>query len=517
MAADLTSLTMKNYFVDHVTNLIDAGKKVTHEQLSESLEKTHADERRRERIKPPRDVNWKLVEWCYPPIIQSGGKYDLKPSAQSNSSSLHGGTIVCSFGVRYKSYCTNIARTILINPEKEKEENYQFLVNLQKYVMGLVKTNAICSQIFESALNYIESKKPSLKDHFVKNLGFGTGIEFRESNYVISPKNSRSLINGMVVNLTIGFQNLEIASAKDSRNKIYSLFLGDTVQVTDSGALLLTEYDTDLKSITYTFGDDEDDDTKANEVIPKRGAILETQLRKTDERQGGDENRRKAHQAELFERLQKDGLKKYSGGKDAVAEKAAAVFKKFESYRKDTPLPKNVAQLKIIVDKRAETVLLPIYGQAVPFHISLIKNVSKSEEGDSVLLRFNFITPGQATGKKEAHAYEDEKATFVRSLSFRSNEIHRFTDIAKEITDLKKEITKRDSERAEKAGLVEQDALVEIKGRRPARLPDVFVRPGLEGKRFSGDLEIHINGLRYQSSIRSDQKVDILFSNIKRK
>lgn len=47
--------------------------------------------------------------------------------------------------------------------------------------------------------------------------------------------------------------------------------------------------------------------------------------------------------------------------------------------------------------------ILPVYGQAVPFHISTIKNVSKSDEGEFVLLRFNFITPGQATGKKEVH------------------------------------------------------------------------------------------------------------------
>lgn len=47
--------------------------------------------------------------------------------------------------------------------------------------------------------------------------------------------------------------------------------------------------------------------------------------------------------------------------------------------------------------------VLPIYGQAVPFHLSILKNVSKSDEGDHVLLRFNFITPGQATGKKEGH------------------------------------------------------------------------------------------------------------------
>jgi nucleosome binding factor SPN SPT16 subunit len=46
---------------------------------------------------------------------------------------------------------------------------------------------------------------------------------------------------------------------------------------------------------------------------------------------------------------------------------------------------------------------LPIFGQAVPFHLSTLKNVSKSDEGENVLVRFNFIIPGQATGKKEEH------------------------------------------------------------------------------------------------------------------
>ena len=37
----------------------------------------------------------------------------------------------------------------------------------------------------------------------------------------------------------------------------------------------------------------------------------------------------------------------------------------------------------------------------------------------------------------------------------------------------------------------------------------------MEGKRFPGDLEIHMNGLRYQSQVKSDQRIDISFSNVK--
>ncbi|KAJ3276374.1 FACT complex subunit spt16 [Terramyces sp. JEL0728] len=512
-AAQITSLTMKNYFIDYMINLIDQGKKVKHELLADSLERTHTDERKRAKLKVPDDINWKLVEWCYPPIIQSGGKYDLKPSAQSNDQNLHAGTILCSFGARYKSYCSNIGRTFLINPEKQKEENYEFLLELQKHLFNIIRDGALCSDVYNTAVEYIEKKKPELKDFFVKNCGFGTGIEFRESNYLLGPKNSKPLKSGMVLNLVIGFQNLENKSS-DPKNKVYSLLLGDTVQVTDDEPTILTEVDKDLSVISYTFGEEDDEETKIVEVTSKRGAILDSQLRKNESREDSL-NKRAAHQKALAEKRHQEGLARYSGGKDGASEKQEVTFKKFESYRKETLIPKTNSDLRIVVDRKAETIVLPIYGQAVPFHVSTLKNVSKSDEGDHVLLRFNFITPGQATGKKEVHAFEDANSTFIRSLSYRSNDLARFSEISREITELKKDIHKRELERIEKAGLVEQGDLMEIKGRRPIRLPDVYVRPGLEGKRFAGDLEIHLNGLRYQSSVKSDQKIDILFSNIK--
>jgi len=59
---------------------------------------------------------------CYPAIIQSGGNYSLKFSAVSDkNTTLHFGVIICSLGARYKSYCSNIVRTLLVNPTKTIE------------------------------------------------------------------------------------------------------------------------------------------------------------------------------------------------------------------------------------------------------------------------------------------------------------------------------------------------------------------------------------------------------------
>lgn len=60
-------------------------------------------------------------------------------------------------------------------------------------------------------------------------------------------------------------------------------------------------------------------------------------------------------------------------------------------------------------------------------------------------------------------------------------------------------MNKREQQKKEMADVIEQDTLVELKGRRPHKLPEVFIRPGTDGKRLPGEVEIHQNGIRYQS------------------
>lgn len=63
-------------------------------------------------------------------------------------------------------------------------------------------------------------------------------------------------------------------------------------------------------------------------------------------------------------------------------------------------------------DMKFETVILPIFGAPVPFHISCIKNISQSIEGDYTYLRINFFHPGATiTG-----AFANPEATFVKEV-----------------------------------------------------------------------------------------------------
>ena len=55
-------------------------------------------------------------------------------------------------------------------------------------------------------------------------------------------------------------------------------------------------------------------------------------------------------------------------------------------------------------------------------------------------------------------------------MSFKSAETYRMNELCKDINELKKEYQKREAERKQMADLIEQDDLIEIKGRSSCQL-----------------------------------------------
>lgn len=109
----------------------------------------------------------------------------------------------------------------------------------------------------------------------------------------------------------------------------------------------------------------------------------------------------KENQRRLHAERQEAGLAKYENGDGANANGNEKAVKKYESYRREEQLPRQIEDRRIHVDEQRQSVILPVYGFAVPYHISTIKNVTKTEGPDAMTLRINFQTPGQIAGKKE--------------------------------------------------------------------------------------------------------------------
>lgn len=150
------------------------------------------------------------------------------------------------------------------------------------------------------------------------------------------------------------------------------------------------------------------------------GKVLRNQTRRAaqDEVHTTAASRLAEHQRELHEKLQTDGTQRFSEDGGGTGGKEGKGWKKFQSYKGEGALPSEVDRLRvsfltlpsclseliapqIFVDRKAQTVILPVHGSAVPFHINTIKNASKNDEGQFTILRINFQTPGQLAGKKE--------------------------------------------------------------------------------------------------------------------
>ncbi|KAG8217204.1 FACT complex subunit SPT16 [Butyriboletus roseoflavus] len=510
-AANLTSTLLIHHIVLKLETILDKEAKITHEQFAGQIE-SRIGTGDGEGAKGPdmkvwskgrglSEVDWTATEFCYTPIIQSRSTstgYDLRSTAESSTDLIaHKGVFLIAVGLRYKGYCANLGRSIIVDPSKEQEEIYNLLVSLQSEVVREMKDGKTLRDVYHFTVEYIREKKPDLEKNFVKNLGSGIGIEFRDSAYLLSPKNGRQLRSSMVFNLVLGFSDL-----MDESGKKYALHLVDTVRVGPDKATFLTDGVKSSKETLFFLNIDEEDEkpSKTTKAPPTKpivngspvknktvgGKVLRNKTRSAAQEEvlQTTATKIKEHQSDLLASLQTVGLSKYSEEGGGLGEKEGKGWKRFLSYKGEGALPKEAETLRIFVDRKAQTIILPMHGFAVPFHINTIKNVSKSDEGDYTYLRINFQTPGQLAGKKDETPFEDPDATFVRSVTYRSLDGHRFDQISKQITDLKKE------------------------------LPEVFVRPALDGKRLPGEVEIHQNGLRYQSPMGS-QKIDVLFGNIK--
>lgn len=196
------------------------------------------------------------------------------------------------------------------------------------------------------------------------------------------------------------------------------------------------------------------------------------------------------------------------------------------SYKNANQMPKEpvVNDLKIFVDKRYETVILPIFGIPVPFHISTIKNISQSIEGDYTYLRLNFFHPGATMAKSESSMFNNNfDSSFLKELTYRSTNVKEPGEISapssnlntafRLIKEVQKKFKTREAEEREKEGIVKQDTLVLSQNKANPKLKDLYIRPNIMTKRIHGTLEAHNNGFRF-TSIRGD-KVDILYNNIK--
>ncbi|KAG0726841.1 FACT complex subunit spt16 [Chionoecetes opilio] len=533
-ACSATVDVFSKYLKEQIMDIIDRDKKVKHAKLAEGVEQAMTDK------KYVGNFDTQQIEPCYPPIIQSGGNYALKFSVSSDKNPMHFDAIVCCMGVRYKNYCSNICRTFMVNPPDKMQKEYDLLLDLYEIHLNIAREPGpkirrrrdgvkLCD-VYEEVVTQLKQKKADLVDRLTKAVGFGTGIEFRESALVVGPKNTAVAKKGQVFNVNLGFSDLTNPDASKQSSKKYALFIGDTVVVNEEQAatVLTGSSKKKLKNVGVFLKDDDDEGDEEEEEHKgdtrdllgrgKRTAIIDSKLRSEQ----STEEKRRVHQKELAvstNEAAKERLALLKGKKEDQKIRKSTI-----SYKSANVLPREpeISDLKIYVDRKYETVILPIYGLPVPFHISMIKNISQSVEGDYTYLRINFFHPGSNIGKSEG-AFPNPDAVFLKEITYRSTNTKEPGELSapssnlntafRLIKEVQKRFKTREAEEKEKEDLVKQDTLVISNNKSNPKLKDLYIRPNIVQKRINGTLEAHTNGFRY-TSVRGD-KVDILYNNIK--
>ncbi|KAK5001744.1 FACT complex subunit spt16, partial [Cryomyces antarcticus] len=286
-ASRASSGLMANYFVDQMSGILDEEKKITHKALAQKVEDKISDEKFFQKLKVSNGFDPQQLDWAYQPIVQSGGKYDLRLSAVPDDENLHAGVITSAFGLRYQTYCSSIARTYMVDPNKAQEGNYKLLLSIHEIVLKEIRDGVLAKDVYAKALSFLKSKKPELEKNFLKSVGAGIGIEARDATLVLNAKSTRTLKDGMTLSITTGFNDLTNPKPQDKKSNTYSLVLTDTVRVRVSAGetvVFTKDAPTDLESTSFFFKDEEEEQEKVKPKAKKDsrvGAVAQTNITKT--------------------------------------------------------------------------------------------------------------------------------------------------------------------------------------------------------------------------------------------
>ncbi|XVF31512.1 hypothetical protein REPUB_Repub16aG0152300 [Reevesia pubescens] len=411
-AAFLTSSVMRQFVVPKLEKVIDEEMKVSHSALMDEAEKTI--------LEPARIKN------LY---------YD--------STSV----IICALGSRYNSYCSNIARTFLIDANTTQSKAYEVLLKAQEAAIGALKSGNRVNSIYQAAVSVVEKDAPELAANLTKTAGTGIGLEFRESGLSLNAKNDRILKPGMVFNVSLGFQNLQTETNSPKTQK-YSVLLADTVIVGEKVPDILTSKSSKaVKDVAYSFNEDDEEEEKFKVKAEDNGndaSFSKTTLR-SDNHEMSKEELRRQHQAELARQKNEETARRLAGG-GAMAADSRGIVKTVGdliAYKNvnDLPPPRD---LMIQVDQKNEALLLPIYGSMVPFHVATVKSVSSQHDSNrSSYIRIMFNVPGTPFSPHDANSLKFQGSIYLKEVSFRSKDSRHIIEVVQQIKTLRRQVNSR--------------------------------------------------------------------------
>eukprot|EP00667_Euglena_gracilis_P001723 EG_transcript_1723 len=526
-SAAFTSSVYKKYTVAEIERVIDSSSEIAQSKLAQDTEAVIMEPKKK--FSTVGDEFAQSVDSSFVPVIQSGGNYDLNGlytcRAEVSGDLLSYDTIVVGLGSKFRQYCSGIARTLMVDAPPDQCQCYGVLESTHKHLLQAIKPGVTFAEVYNAVLKHVEEKAvdgplAQLKAKLLPKLGYGVGLSVRDPYLEISATNDRVVKANMTLVVVTGFKDVQITS-DDPKRQTVSLVLADTILICDKpredGAYteLLTKSPFTYQHVSYTVTEEDGEgegQSSGSEDAEAKAAKWKQTLRHKKGAAKSNAETRDAQQRKLLEQRRKESQGRRRTQEDEKKDFSTAgrlARGQLCSYATEREMP-DVRGLYL--DKAQDTLLIPLWGTLAPFHVSTIRNVTKSEEGDAIFLRFNFLIP---SGGAQAYVPGTlfPNAVFVKEVTYRvhARQASKAEQVMSELSAAIKRIKAYDARQKESEGVVKQDALQVDRSSTCFKLRDVFMRP-FKGRKQTGTLEGYKDGVRFACG---GEQLDLPFSNVK--
>ena len=159
--------------------------------------------------------------------IAVSGKRSSMPHGTPRDVKLEKGFLTLDFGARYKGYCSDMTRTIVLGKaDEEMKRVYKTVLRAQQAAEEMLAPGVVCSEADAVSRRIIDAKYPGTFGH---GLGHGVGLYIHEEPR-LSPKCKKELKTGNVVTVEPGIY----IEGK------YGVRIEDMAYITENGAEILT-------------------------------------------------------------------------------------------------------------------------------------------------------------------------------------------------------------------------------------------------------------------------------------
>jgi len=551
-ASALSALALHKVGYPRVARAAAEGKALTHAKWAQIVEQALSNAAEAVPGAADRGIAAEDVELALTPLLQSGAAFDAKPFVEPSDAKATWDTLSLSVGARYRSYCGFASRSVFVRPTEEHESAWDLLLAASRAGAAAMVAGGKAKDVHDAVEATVRAARPEWVEKLTKTCGAGIGLEFREAQLPLSAASTVTLAEGMALNLSIALSGLKPGKTNndDGKRKDFSVFLADTYVVRPRGTgaapagpeCLTDAAPRDFTALTVTMpeaGKDDDESgsdagsgaedeaegegagTARSDDRRSRAARAQDEAK---ERQREEEDR-KTRQRELAKQRASEALLRYADhdGNESAAEARATAAARVRAYADATKIPTAARPNRLTVDRPNKAVLVPINGQLVPFHVSLIKAVRHSQVGAHYVLRITFQTPDAKGSIESLPPGSRPEHAFLKEVSFRTKSPSALAEVHTVLETMRKEAVaaKKDAEAsASGAGAIVEQPPLRVLAQASVRLRDVACHPaigsGTGTRKSAGMLTAHQNGFRYMTKDRDGTAhVDIIYENIK--